>query len=202
MTARGFWAWAGPPSFLGTRRVGAGCAIMSLLLASPIQAAAPPNPVLDRLLAELQTAPDERAAQMLELRIHEQWRSAGSPAAKLLLESGVMAIQNTAAAGSAIDEFDAALDLEPDYAEAYGDRAAAHLAAGEYHGAALDAAAALQREPRHFDALRILSQVAEARHDWKTALRAWQGALAISPKTPDGQQRLNLLRRNAVGEAT
>ena len=159
------------------------------------------NPVLDRLLAELKTAPDEQAAQMLELHIHEQWRAQGSPAAKLLLEQGVVDLQKNAA-DSATQNMSAALDLEPGYAEAYGDRAAAELTNGQYDAAIRDAGQALALEPRDFDALRILSHVAEARHDWKAALEAWGKALALSPMTPDGQARLNLLRRNAEGEAT
>jgi tetratricopeptide (TPR) repeat protein len=163
--------------------------------------ASPANPVLDRLLAELKGAPDEQTAQMLELRIHEQWRDQGSPAAKLLLEQGVQELQNKAP-DAATEDLSAALDLEPGYAEAYSDRAAAEFTNGQYDAAIRDAGQALRLEPRHFDALRILSHVAEERHDRKAALEAWQKAMSLSPMTPDGQERLNELRRDAEGEAT
>lgn len=179
----------------------AACVIASGLAVLGGATVAAPNPVLDRLLTELKAAPDEQTAQVLELHIHEQWRNAASPAAKMLLEEGVQELQDKAP-DAATQDMTAALDLAPDYAEAYSDRAAAEFTNGQYGAAIRDAAEALKLEPRHFDALRILSRVAEERHDWKAALGAWEKAMALSPMTPDGHARLNELRRNAEGEAT
>ncbi len=156
---------------------------------------------IDHLLDQLATAPDEQVATALELRLHELWRRAASPAAVILLEHGVIEIQNNSSE-AATQDLDAALALEPDYVEAFNDRAAARLLGGEYAGAARDVAEALRREPREFAALQTLSRIAEARHEWKAALEAWEKMLALDPKTRDAQSRLNLLRRNAEGEPT
>ncbi len=172
-----------------------------VLLPSLAFAAAPPRAQVDRLLSQLQAAPDDQAAGEIEQHLHLLWRNAGSPAAVMLLERGVQEL-HTDAAGAAAADLDAALTLDPDYTEAYSDRAAARLMLGDYPGAIRDAGEALRREPRHFAALQTLSQIAEARGDWKTALEAWQRVLAIDPRTHDGQARLNMLRRKAEGEAT
>jgi tetratricopeptide (TPR) repeat protein len=169
----------------------------------PLSAAPPAKTQaeINHLLDLLAVAPDEEVATALELRVHDLWRHAASPAAVILLEHGVVEIQNNSSE-AATQDLDAALALEPDYIEAFNDRAAARLLGGDYDGAARDVAEALRREPREFAALQTLSRVAEARHEWPAALEAWQKVLAIDPKTRDGQSRLNLLRRNAEGEPT
>jgi tetratricopeptide (TPR) repeat protein len=184
-------------------------ALASLLVASLMQigtggaalAQTPGDPLTDLLLTELRAAPDASTASALELRLHEVWQHAGSPAARLLLEHGLLDLQHNAA-GEATEDFDSALALQPDYIEALNDRAAARLLAGDTAGALRDLAQVLSREPRHFAALQLLSHVAESRQDWKAALEAWQKALALDPKTPDGQERLHMLLDKAEGEPT
>jgi len=45
-----------------------------------------------------------------------------------------------------------------------------------------------------------LSRIAESRDDYKGALAAWKKVLELSPNTPDGQDRLKLLEKKALGE--
>ncbi len=180
----------------------AGAALLAGLCCATIaNAAPPPQWQVDRLLHSLRSATDDQAAGEAESRLHDLWRSAGSPAAAMLLQRGVQEMQAGAPGAAAVD-LDAALTLDPEYTEAYNDRAAARLMLGNFDGAARDAGEALRREPRHFAALQTLSRIAEARGDWKTALAAWEKAMALDPQTHDGQTRLNMLRRNAEGEAT
>jgi len=51
-----------------------------------------------------------------------------------------------------------------------------------------------------FAALETLSRIAEARNDYKGALAAWQKALELSPRTPDGADRLKALQKKVLGE--
>ena len=176
-------------------------ALLCCVLSATARAAPPSKLQVDRLLAELHAATDEQAAAAVEQRLHALWRGAGSPAAEMLLDRSVQELQAEAPEAAAAD-LDAALTLDPDYTEAYNDRAAARLMLGDYAGATRDVGEALAREPRQFAALETLSRIAEARRDWKTALEAWRKVLAIDPKTHDGQARLNMLRRKAEGEAT
>lgn len=201
---RGARAGAGVGALNGRDILWAVLAFAALAAGATPANAAPPAKAqaeIDHLLDQLATASDEQAANAIELRVHELWRHAASPAAVILLEHGVLEIQNNSSE-AATQDLDAALALDPDYLEAFNDRAAARLLGGQYAAAARDVAEALRREPREFAALQMLSRIAEAQHEWKAALEAWEKVLALDPKTRDAQSRLDMLRRNAEGEPT
>jgi tetratricopeptide (TPR) repeat protein len=185
------------------------CGVLPALpLAAQPRPAAPPAATppaearpteLNALLDALKAAPSEPAAAVLQARISKLWLEQGGPAAALLLNRGARNLQNNAA-DEALADFDAALALAPDLAEAYNRRAMAHFELGNYPQALGDLQAALQRDPRHFSAFQTLSRIAEAREDWKGALAAWQKLLEFNPKQPDGAERLEMLRKKAFGE--
>lgn len=178
---------------------------MLLLCALPAlaQSPAPQNAekraMLDRLLTALKSAPNEAAAAPLESQIRQLWLNAGTPAVTLLMSRGLREMKADANQ-DAIEDFTDALVLDPNLAEAYHQRAIARFAAGDVPGAIADIQATLQREPRSFAAFQTLSQIAEARKDWKGAYEAWQKVLEIDPKTPGGDDRLKDLKRRALGE--
>ncbi len=155
---------------------------------------------LDRLLQSLKSAPDESTAAMIEGRIRTLWVKQGSPAAVLLMARGDRDLQG-GAEHEALDDYEAALTLEPDYAEGFNRRAAARAALGDFPGALADIGEVLKREPRHFSALQGLSHIAEQRGDWQGALEAWRKAMEIDPHTPGGAARLEMLRKRVEGEA-
>ena len=170
-------------------------ALASVAWAAPAKDAAQ----VDKLLGALQAAPDEAAARVLEARLREAWRKAGSASGLLLLDR---AARETRAGSieAALEDADAVLQLDPDFVEAFVVRGTARLAGGDAAGAVRDTAEALRREPRHLDALMLLSRAAEQRGDSRAAFDAWQRLLEADPKTPDGTARLRDLRRRAVGE--
>jgi tetratricopeptide (TPR) repeat protein len=184
---------------------------MHLLLAPMLFAAFPaiaqnadaPNgerrAALDKLLLSLKSAPSEEIAGPLEDRIRQLWLNAGTPAVTLLMSRGLREMKADASQ-DAIEDFSAAITLDPSLAEAYHQRAIARFAAGDSQGAIADLQATLQHEPRSFTAFQTLSTIAESRKDWKSAYEAWQKVLDIDPKTPGGQDRLKELRRKALGE--
>ncbi len=179
-------------------------AALLMFAAGPALAQGRPDarkPDIDQLFAALKVAPSEEAAAMVEAKIRQVWQQAGSPAVVLLLNrgGGDMEAGDTDAALDAVDD---ALVLAPDYPEAWLRRALVKFHAGDYPGAVRDIEATLQREPRHFVALQTLSRIAEAQEDWKGALAAWEKALEIDPRTPKGQERLEMLRRKVFGEST
>ncbi|MFC3125873.1 tetratricopeptide repeat protein [Pseudoroseomonas globiformis] len=153
-----------------------------------------------RLLDALPTAPDEVAAFALESRIRALWAQAASPAVGLLLSRAQRNLQAEAPA-DALEDLDAALTLDPAFAEAWLLRAQAQIAVGD-HGAALkDLRQALAQEPRHFGALVVLSNVQEQAGDAEGALRSMREALAIHPRMSGGQERLRRLTQAARGQA-
>ena len=157
--------------------------------------------LLDQLLNALQSAPSEDVAALLERRIEQMWLEAGSPAVQLLMTRGMRQLRAGAASDAEAD-FDAAIALDPGYAEAWHRRAIARFEAGDTLGAIADIGEALQREPRNFAALDTLARLSEAREDWKGAYAAWQKKLEIDPKTPGGEEKRMDFRRRALGEDT
>ena len=172
--------------------------LVLLLLAGPA-AAQPAGTSADNLAAALKAAPNEAAATALEAQIRAVWAHAGTPAVRLLVARGTRELSE-GAPGDALDSFDAALDLSPDLLDGWRGRAAARRSLGDYTGAVRDLQELLRREPSSFIAFQDLSQVAEARGDWKGALVAWQKLLELDPQTPGGQTRLRDLKRRALGE--
>jgi tetratricopeptide (TPR) repeat protein len=161
--------------------------------------AAEKRAALDRLLGNLKSAPTEEIAGPLEQQIRQLWLNSGTPAVTLLMSRGLREMKADATQ-DAIDDFTAAITLDPNLAEAFHQRAIARFSAGDTPGAIADIEATLQREPRSFTALATLSAIAESRKDWKGAYEAWRKVLEVDPKTPGGQERLKDLRRHALGE--
>ncbi len=179
-----------------------------LLVAAPALAQAPTPPPaeqrradLDRLFEDLRRAPDDVAALAIENRIRTLWGQGISPALVLLIRRGMRNLEANAAA-EAVEDFDAALTLEPDIAEALVLRAEALARAGEPRQAAEDLRRALALEPRHFGALVSLSTLLEESGDAMGAFRAMEAAMALHPRMRGGEARLRDLRRRALGEAT
>ncbi len=174
------------------------------LWASSALAQGPPvdrHAAADRLLDVLKSAPTEQTAALVENHVVLLWLGTASPAVRLLLGRASRE-QQAGASQDAVDDFGAALALQPDLAEAWRQRAEARFAAGDRVGALSDLAEALKREPREFLALRALAHIAEARGDWKAAVAAWDKLLAFDPKTPGGARHMKELRRKAFGEET
>lgn len=155
---------------------------------------------LDRLFEALRGAPDAAGGQLVEARIRTLWGQAVSPAAGLLLRRGMRNMQGNEAA-EALEDFDAALVLEPGAAEPWLLRARALQRLGERTAAARDLQEALRLEPRHFGALLALSELQEEAGDLNGALRSLDAALALHPKLTGGEERRRELRRRAEGDA-
>ena len=155
---------------------------------------------LERAFEALRTAPDEAGAALVEGRIRQLWGSAATPSVALLMNRGMRNMQANQP-GDALEDFDAALTLAPDFPEAWLLRAEAYSRSGDPVAAARDLQEVLRLEPRHWIALLSLSVLQDEAGDARGALRSVQAALAINPKMPGGEKRLRDIRRKAEGEA-
>lgn len=155
---------------------------------------------LDRAFDALRTAPDEAGASLVEGRIRQLWASAATPSVSLLMNRG-MRNMHASQPGDALEDFDAALTLAPEFPEAWLLRAEAHSRSGDALAAARDIQEALRLEPRHWVALLSLSALQDEAGDAAAALRSVEAALAINPRMPGGANRLRDIRRKAEGEA-
>jgi tetratricopeptide (TPR) repeat protein len=162
-------------------------------------AAAQRRAELDRLFEALKDAPDASGARMVEARIRAVWSQSISPAAGLLLRRGARNL-NASEAAEALEDFDAALVLEPNAPEVWLMRARALARLGDRAAAARDIQEALRLEPRHFGALLQLSEMLDEAGDAQGALRAFDAALALHPRLAGAEQRRRELRRKAEGD--
>jgi tetratricopeptide (TPR) repeat protein len=170
-----------------------------LLAAALLLCAGTPPDRIGPLFDQLKSATTEQQSQAAETRIVLYWRSQITPAVQLLLEHATNAMDKHDLV-NAIQDLDAALDLQPDQADLWRLHAEARFANGDEAGAIADIAQALSREPRCFPALADLSRFAEARNDPKRALEAWKNYLQIDPQAPHGAARLQALQRKLSGE--
>lgn len=155
---------------------------------------------LERAFEALRAAPDEAGAAMVEGRIRQLWAAAATPSVSLLMNRGMRNMQANQP-GDALEDFDAALTLAPEFPEAWLLRAEAHSRSGDPRAAARDLQEALRLEPRHWLALLSLATLLDEAGDAAGALRSVQAALAINPRMPGGDKRLRDIRRKAEGEA-
>lgn len=182
------------------------CLLAALACAPPLTVAAQPAPQspaarkaeLDRLFAALAAAPDETAGHAVAMRIRATWLQQASPAVTLLIRRGQRNLESEAAE-DAVEDFDAALTLQPEFADAWLMRAAALSAVGDLRGAAKDVQQALVLEPRQFDALSLLSRLQEQAGDLPGALRAWEAAMKLNPRMSGGDERMRNLRGRVEG---
>jgi tetratricopeptide (TPR) repeat protein len=175
--------------------------LIGLCVTARAQSPAEKQAATDHMLDALKAAPDEQSAARLEGQLEQTWLRAGSPAVTLLMSRGLRSLQ-AGQDNEAVGSFSDAIVLQPNVAEAWHQRALARYHAGDVNGAIHDLEETVRLEPRDFAAFRTLTDIAAGREDWKGAYAAWQKVMELDPKTPNGEERLRLLKRRAVGEDT
>ena len=135
---------------------------------------------LDTLFAALKLAPDEESAKAIEQRIWAVWMISGSDTCNLLM-TRVKAATDTKDYDLALKLLDAVVEINPDYVEAWNQRATIYYLKDDYAHAIADIGQVLAREPRHFGALSGLGVILQEIGDDKDALKAYRDALKIDP---------------------
>lgn len=181
--------------------VAAGAGLLLSVAAASAQTSMDKRTGVNQMLDALKAAPDGETAAALESRLENAWLHAGTPAVTLLMSKGLRLL-NAGETDGAVDSFSDAITLQPDDAEAWHQRAIARYHAGDVTGAVTDLEQTVRLEPRDFAAYRTLTDIAEQRADWKAAYAAWQKVMQLDPKTQGGEERLQVLKRKALGEET
>ncbi len=83
---------------------------------------------------------------------------------------------------AALEKLTKALALDPDFAEAYNQRAIAHYLAEQYEESISDCQDALRLMPQHFGAMAGMGQCFAHLENYTEARRCYRLALAINPK--------------------
>ncbi len=157
---------------------------------------------MDRLLGLLKVAPDESTAGAVERLDPGPVAGPGDARDQACCCCTGCTELTENQPNEALDDFDAALDLQPDLQEGWHGRAMARAQLGDTAGATRDIEEVLKHEPRQFAALQDLSRIAEQQKNYKGAYEAWQRALELDPKSPGGADRLKDLKVKAFGENT
>ena len=149
-------------------------------------AEAPAQPVgrqkiLDELFDRLAKAQDEMEARGIEGAIERVWMRSGSDTADLLMGRAMQAMTRKDYKLS-LEVFDALIDLEPQWAEAWHKRALVRFHADDERGALEDLMQALAREPKHLGALTGIGSLMHREGFDKGALIVLRRALEISPQ--------------------
>ncbi len=95
---------------------------------------------------------------------------------------------------------DSAVELQPDYAEAWNRRAFVYYLNDDYKRALGDIRRVLALEPRHYKALEGLGQILRNIGEKKGALAAYDSLLAIYPAMPGAKEARDELRVEVEGQ--
>ncbi len=94
----------------------------------------------------------------------------------------------------AIDLYTKAIDIDPNYASAYFNRALSYAILNRYQEAERDAEAVMDIEPDSHDAPYVMGIVAEYQHDYQGAREWYEKALNKSPNYEQAKARLDQLK--------
>lgn len=164
----------------------------------------PQNPkeaktVVKRLFAALAKMEDAALAEKVTAAIERIWRLPGGDTVNLLLERASLAA-NQNNPDVALKLLDAAVDLAPDFAEAWSRRAFVHYMKGDTERALGDLRRTLALEPKHFRALQGLAKILEEQGQKKGALKAMEELHKLVPTTPGAQTVINNLKKEVEGQ--
>ena len=153
----------------------------------------------DSLYALLATADDEDTAKRIEQRLERLWRMPGSPTVALLLDRANRKLSEKKP-DVAQKFLDAAVDLAPDFAEAWNRRAFIHYERGDLRSAVGDLRRVLALDPNHYLALNGLATIMAEIGDDEAALQALEKILEIHPFRDGIEKRRDELRQKVRGQ--
>lgn len=140
-----------------------------------------PTATLDRLFERLAAAKTPEEAKGIARLIQRRWARSGSDTADLLMARAQEAMQ-AKEMDLAIELLDRIISLQPDWAEAWNQRANALFISGDPIRSMFDIGEALKREPRHYGAMMGLGTILRQQGDDKRAMVAYRKALEIYPQ--------------------
>ncbi len=107
---------------------------------------------LERLYEALAEAPDEAAARRIENDIWVTWTDHDDPGIKSMIDEAMQRRRWNDFDG-ALAILDELVEMAPDYAEAWNQRANVHFLMMNFERSLIDVAEVLRLEPRHFAAM-------------------------------------------------
>lgn len=177
---------------------------------TPPQAATPAHPshndpalrgrdrILSELFDRLAKAEDEDEAKGVAGAIERVFLRSGSDTADLLMNRALSSVRQREFK-TATELLDKLVVIEPEWAEAWNQRASARFRADDMQGAVADLGQVLALEPRHFGALSALGYILYSNGFDRRALEVMRKALAIYPKQEDVRKLVDQLGQKIDG---
>lgn len=172
-------------------------ALLFLALAPPAMADQKDSQ-LGPLFEKLKVAPDFQTAHEIEFLIWHIWSQANTAGGGLLLRQGVQ-YMNEGDHEKALVNFNALVEIEPEFAEGWNKRATLHYLMGNYDGSVADIQRTLALEERHFGALSGLGLIYDSLDQKEAALKAFRAALEIHPNMEEIRRRAEELVEETEG---
>lgn len=154
---------------------------------------------LQSLYAFLATADDHRRAGEIGAAIERLWRVPGGDTVNLLIDRAED-FSAKMQQDKALPLLDAAVDLAPDYAEAWAHRAYVYYRMENYSAALGDLRRAIALEPNHFRALDGMAKILEQLGEKKAALKAYEQLLTVHPEIEGGKEAAQDLKKAVDGQ--
>ncbi|MDZ4737058.1 MAG: tetratricopeptide repeat protein [Rhodospirillaceae bacterium] len=174
-------------------RVAALAALLLLGGAATLQAAQD-DPRLPTYFDQLVGAPDPISAYTIERQIWQIWYEHENGEIETLLRDGDVAM-NSGDFPTALADFNAVIEQDPDFAEGWNRRATLRFLMGDYEGSIADIDETLVREPHHFGALAGLGLVNMELGEDEQALDAFERALVVHPQFAGPRANAKYLRK-------
>jgi tetratricopeptide (TPR) repeat protein len=169
-----------------------------LACACPGARAGQDDPRLAPLFDTLKATASDDEAKAAERQIWQIWIEHKNPEIARLMRQG-MAAMGEDDQEAALDDFDAVVKYDKNFAEGWNKRATVEFAMGDYTASVADIERTLALEPRHFGALAGLGQIYLALNRKALALKAFQAALAINPHLGSVRQAVQELEKGTKG---
>ncbi len=154
---------------------------------------------LDNLYAYLAAEGDHRQAGEIGGVIEGLWRLQGGDTVNLLIDRGdLFSAKNEN--DRALPFLDAAVELEPQYAEAWSHRAYIEYRMNNYAAALGDLRRALAIEPNNFRALDGMAKILVQMGEKKAALEVYNQLLKVHPNIEGGEKERDELKKEVEGQ--
>lgn len=124
---------------------------------------------------------DATVNEMAEHGLWAIWFRSGKPAAAETFSQGVSLLCEEQYS-SAMQRFEEAIRLDPEFAEAYNQCALAHFFLGQWDESIHDSRRALELMPAHFGAMAGMGHSYTHLGDLEAALRCYRSAIRINPR--------------------
>ncbi|HUI19428.1 MAG TPA: hypothetical protein VLZ74_00050 [Methylocella sp.] len=155
--------------------------------------------MVDALFERLQKASDSEDAQHIAEAIERLWLQSYSDTASLLMQRA-MASMEAGQYPLALSLLDKLVVLQPDWAEAWNQRATTRFLTGDSDGAMADIDRVMKLEPRHFGALSGMGMILQQTGFDKAALEIFNKVLQLYPFEPDIRKLADKLTLELEGQ--